>query len=89
MTETGDPLDNAIAERVNGILKEEYLECYLVTSFQEAKELLDAVVKLYNQERPHMSIGNLVPEKVHNQQLNKGEKKWKNYYQKKESVNEL
>ncbi|MBT2623780.1 IS3 family transposase [Chryseobacterium sp. ISL-6] len=88
MTETGDPLDNAIAERVNGILKGEYLECYLVTNFQEAKELLDAVVILYNQERPHMSIGNLVPEKVHNQQLNKGERKWKNYYQKKESVNE-
>lgn len=89
MTETGDPLDNAIAERVNGILKGEYLECYLVTNFHEAKELLDTVVKLYNQERPHMSIGNLVPEKVHNQQLNKGERKWKNYYQKKESVNEL
>ncbi|MEL7678391.1 hypothetical protein [Elizabethkingia meningoseptica] len=39
MTETGGPLDNAIAERVNGILKEEYLECYLVTSFQGAIEL--------------------------------------------------
>jgi hypothetical protein len=36
-----------------------------------------------------MSIGNLVPEKVHNQQLNKGKSKWKNYYQKKEFVNEL
>lgn len=89
MTETGDPLDNAIAERVNGILKEEYLDCYQVTNFDEAKELLDVVVKLYNQERPHMSIGNLVPEKVHNHQLNKGERKWKNYYQKKELVNGL
>lgn len=46
MTETGDPLDNAVAERVNGILKDEYLECYQVNSFEHAKELLDAVIKL-------------------------------------------
>ena len=36
-----------------------------------------------------MSIGNLVPEKVHNQELMKGSRKWKNYYQKKEFVNEF
>lgn len=89
MTENGDPLENAIAERVNGILKGEYLENYSVDNFEQAKELLDAVVKLYNQERPHMSIGNKVPEKVHNNELEKGERKWKNYYQKKEFVNEL
>jgi transposase InsO family protein len=89
MTQTGDPLDNAIAERVNGILKGEYLESYTVSNFKQAKELLDAVVKLYNEERPHMSIGNLVPEKVHNQELMKGSRKWKNYYQKKEFVNEF
>lgn len=89
MTENGDPLENAIAERINGILKGEYLENYTVESFEKAKELLDAVVKLYNQERPHMSIGNIVPEKVHNKELEKGEKKWKNYYQKKEFVNEF
>jgi len=89
MTQTGDPLDNAVAERVNGILKGEYLESYTVSNFKQAKELLDAVVKLYNEERPHMSIGNLVPEKVHNQELMKGSRKWKNYYQKKEFVNEF
>jgi hypothetical protein len=36
-----------------------------------------------------MSIGNLPPEKVHNQELKKGEKKWKNYWQKKEIVNQF
>ena len=69
MTEDGDPLDNAIAERINGILKEEYLLCYEVNNILEAKELLDQVIILYNNERPHMSIGNLVPEKVHSKQL--------------------
>jgi len=84
MTETGDPLDNAVAERINGILKDEYLDCYTVNSFEQAKELLDAVIPLYNQERPHMSIGNLVPDKVHYEEVKPGERLWKNYYQKKE-----
>ncbi|MBW7868719.1 MAG: IS3 family transposase [Brumimicrobium sp.] len=89
MTENGDPLENAIAERVNGILKEEYLEYYDVENALEAKALLEQVVKLYNQQRPHMSIGNLVPEKVHDCSLEKGEIKWKNYYRKKELVNQV
>lgn len=87
MTENGDPLENAVAERINGILKGEYLECYTVDGFGQAEKLLDAVIKLYNGERPHMSIGNLTPEKVHALEITKGEKKWKNYYQKKEYVN--
>lgn len=66
MTESSDPLENPIAERVNGILKNEYLECYHVESLPEAKLLLEQVVELYNTERPHMSIGNLTPNQVHN-----------------------
>ncbi|MDT8442605.1 MAG: IS3 family transposase [Desulfuromonadales bacterium] len=84
MTENGDPLENAIAERVNGIIKGEYLENYEVENINQAKKLLKAVVDLYNNERPHMSIGNLTPNKIH-QSTNqiKIEKLWKNYYQKK------
>ena len=84
MTENGDPLENAIAERVNGIIKDEYLENYEVDNINKAKKLLKAVVDLYNNERPHMSIGNLTPNKIH-QSTNqiKIEKLWKNYYQKK------
>ena len=84
MTENGDPLENAIAERVNGIIKGEYLENYEVENINRAKKLLKAVVDLYNNERPHMSIGNLTPNKIH-QSTNqiKIEKLWKNYYQKK------
>ena len=81
MTESGDPLENAIAERINGIIKEEYLNDYTVDSIVEAKELLSAVVKLYNNERPHQSIGFLTPNQVHANNI-KTEKLWKNYYQK-------
>jgi putative transposase len=87
MTENGDPLENAIAERVNGILKEEYLNNYEVENYSQAKELLDAVIRIYNNERPHMSIGYITPEKVHSKELKKGDCKWKNYYKKKEIVN--
>lgn len=89
MTENGDPLENAIAERVNGILKDEYLECYQVKNLAEATELLEQVVQLYNDERPHMSIGNLTPEHLHNNNR-KTEKLWRTYYLKNTKlVNEL
>lgn len=81
MTENGDPLENAIAERVNGIIKEEYLNDYSVDNINQAKELLIAVVNLYNNERPHQSIGFLTPNQVHEKNI-KTEKLWKNYYQK-------
>lgn len=84
MTENGDPLENAIAERVNGIIKDEYLETYEIENIKEAKELLKAVVDLYNNERPHMSIGNFTPNQIHQSTTKiKTEKLWKNYYKKK------
>lgn len=81
MTENGDPLENAIAERINGIIKNEYLCDYQVDNISQAKEVLDFVVKLYNEERPHNSNGNLTPNHIHHNNL-KTEKLWKNYYQK-------
>jgi len=83
MTESGDPLENAIAERVNGIIKHEYLKHYIVETIDEAKRILIMNVKLYNEGRPHNSIGNNYPELVHEFNL-KTKKLWKNYYKKKE-----
>jgi putative transposase len=85
MTENGDPLENAIAERINGILKSEYLKHYQSKTIQQANELLDSAVKLYNQDRPHFSIGLLTPEKVHSEEL-LVEKLWKNYYNKNAKI---
>jgi putative transposase len=56
MTENGDPLENAIAERMNGILKEEYLKHHKPANKELAKQQLDHAVKLYNEQRPHFSI---------------------------------
>jgi len=86
MTENGDPLENAIAERVNGILKDEYLNDYIIHSIKEARELIKVSVDLYNTERPHLSISMLTPNKVHysKEDLNTN-RLWKNYYS-KESI---
>jgi transposase InsO family protein len=91
MTENGDPLENAVAERINGIIKEEYLDNYTIDTIAEAKDLLQETVWLYNNERPHLSIGNFTPEYIHNDKTNiKPEKLWKNYYQaKKEKEEEM
>jgi putative transposase len=84
MTENGDPLENAIAERINGIIKEEYLEMQKVNTIKEARAVLKKAVELYNTQRPHMSIGNLAPDQIHHSlHTIKPGKLWKNYYQRK------
>lgn len=90
MTQKGDPLENAIAERLNGIIKDEYLNDIKVKSLKEAKTLLRKAVELYNADRPHMSIGNLTPNHVHQQIANpiKTGRLWKNYYKKWDNSND-
>lgn len=79
MTNNGDPLENAIAERINGIIKNEYLEQFQIRNRAHAEELLQRAVDLYNTERPHMSISMLVPQKVYLNNLPVS-REWKNYY---------
>jgi transposase InsO family protein len=92
MTENGDPLENALAERVNGILKEEYLNHYQTKNLEEAKKQLQKAITLYNEARPHMSISNLTPQKVHENDKINHQRLWKNYYknqQNPENKNEI
>jgi putative transposase len=69
MTENSDPLENPIAERINGIIKDEYLRHYTITNQPEAMKLLETIVHHYNQYRPHQSINMLTPETVHQKEL--------------------
>jgi putative transposase len=79
MTENGDPKENAYAERINGIIKEEYLNFFSISTFESAKEILKEVIELYNSERPHMSISNNTPNFIHQTKITTN-KLWKNYY---------
>jgi len=64
MTQSGDPRDNAIAERVNGILKQELLqEAY--PTIKQAHRSVVAAVDIYNRIRPHSSLDMMTPEKAH------------------------
>jgi transposase InsO family protein len=69
MTENGDPLENPVAERINGILKEEYLRHYPLTNLNQVVELVADIVNRYNRLRPHQSINMITPEVVHEKQL--------------------
>ncbi|RIJ45244.1 IS3 family transposase [Maribellus luteus] len=82
MTESGDPLDNAVAERVNGILKDEYINIVVEQTGTITQAKLDEIINRYNNQRPHLSCDMLTPTQVH---LIKGitiKKRWKNYYRK-------
>lgn len=68
MTDGYDCYQNALAERINGIIKEEFL----ITKANNINELVKIVrqsIQLYNQRRPHMSLNMLTPETVHKKSL--------------------
>ena len=67
MTEKGDPYENAIAERVNGILKEEFLLSQTFASFAEAETAVNKGIEKYNHIRPHDSCDKLTPVQAHSQ----------------------
>ena len=67
MTQSGDPLENAVAERANGILKTEWLYRMTIPTRKACKKELMRIISFYNDERPHMSIGNQTPAVAHTQ----------------------
>jgi transposase InsO family protein len=66
MTQSGDPRDNAIAERVNGILKQELLED-AYSNINQAQCSAEIAIDIYNRIRPHSSVDMMTPAKAHTQ----------------------
>ncbi len=64
MTDGYDCYQNALAERVNGILKDELL-FVLPDDLAQARLLVQQAVHLYNEERPHLALNYLTPNQVH------------------------
>ena len=67
MTETYDPYANAIAERVNGILKQEFIGYDRNINISMMSELVKNSIKIYNQVRPHYSCHFKTPQIMHQQ----------------------
>ncbi len=64
MTDGYDCYQNALAERINGILKQEFL-LYKCQNLAELKQLVDESILIYNEMRPHLSLGMKTPNQVH------------------------
>lgn len=67
MTESYDPYTNATAERVNGILKQEFFLDKHNVKLSLMKQLVSSSIKIYNQQRPHYSCYMKTPEQMHKQ----------------------
>lgn len=65
MTEENHCAENALAERMNGILKQEYYLKDAFRSGRQARKAVDEAVNLYNTRRPHRSLKLRTPEQVH------------------------
>jgi putative transposase len=78
MTENGDPYENALAERMNGILKGEFNLYESKLGFEGTGLLIQRSINTYNEQRPHSSCNLLTPQDAHQLEgtLNK---KWKEY----------
>ena len=61
VTQTGDPLHNAMAERLNGTLKNDFLYNTELLNFEQAKSAVKKSVMIYNTARPHRAIGMKTP----------------------------
>lgn len=64
MTDGYDCYQNALAERINGILKNEFL-LTRPADLEQARRMVDEAVKIYNGQRPHLSLNYKTPDAVH------------------------
>ena len=67
MTESYDPYANAVAERINGILKQEFLLEEINLPLKDMKLVVRDAINTYNRVRPHYSCGYLTPCQMHDQ----------------------
>lgn len=87
MTQSGSPYENALAERVNGIIKNEFFPKRIYQNHKEAKKNIAMTIRHYNEKRPHASVDYLTPDQAHEME---GElkKRWKTYRRNKKGKEE-
>lgn len=64
MSEENHVYENALAEQVNGILKDEFLLGECLPSFEIARKMVREAVRIYNNERYHMSLNYMTPAQI-------------------------
>ena len=83
MTQNSDPYENAVAERINGILKQEFNIDKFDVETKIKRKIVDESIKIYNELRPHFSNHYLTPNQMHKQE----KLKIKTYKNKNQSKN--
>lgn len=78
MTQSGDPKDNAIAERINGIIKSEFLSHYHFENRSQVCQRMEVTVDFYNTRRPHRSLDMMTPVQVRDK-TGVVRKRWKSH----------
>lgn len=78
MTESGDPKDNAIAERINGILKTEFLNHHQFADIEQVRLKVVQAIEFYNNQRPHRSLDMITPVQA-KEKTGIIKKRWKSY----------
>ena len=68
MTQNSDSYENAIAERINGILKQEFMLDTYHLDLELMRDIVKEAIQIYNNERPHWSNQLLTPKQMHQQQ---------------------
>jgi putative transposase len=67
MTQNSDPYENAVAERINGILKQEFYIDKYNKDLHIMKQIIKETIHIYNEKRPHLSNHMLTPNQMHKQ----------------------
>ena len=71
MSAKGNPYDNAVMERIMGILKQEFLLDHTFQDIESIKRAVKEAIAIYNEERPHLSLAYKTPTEVYNENDNK------------------
>ena len=90
MTQTGDPLENAVAERIHKTIKEEFTEDRQINfcNIEEARSEIKKYIGFYNEKRPHRSVQWLTPNQA-DECTGTLRRMWKSYYRKEPEWGDL
>ena len=88
MTESGNPKDNAMAERINSTVKNELLHGQVFTSLRQVTAAVEKAILFYNTERPHSSIDYHTPAEAHTMhgEMKRHWHSWREYAIKRQNV---
>jgi transposase InsO family protein len=84
-TQNSSPYENAVAERINGILKQEFGLGKTIPNLKTAQKMVKQAVDIYNKQRRHYSLGMKTPEFAHLNQIHK----YKSYKKNKITIFEI